>query len=76
MRRHIVKRGSRYHYICRVPSDLLLLLPSPVISRSLRTSDKKYAALFAVSIDYYARQLFTNLKTGMLEKTLQKRLML
>jgi hypothetical protein len=33
---HLVKRGNRYHFVCRVPRDLLPLFPTPTIWKSLR----------------------------------------
>jgi len=72
MGKHIQMRGKRYHYVCRVPSDLLHLFPSPVISKSLHTANKKHATLLGVTTDYKAKQLFTQLRTGMLDKTLEK----
>ncbi|HCE66027.1 MAG: hypothetical protein A2X82_19575 [Geobacteraceae bacterium GWC2_55_20] len=72
MSKHIRKRGSKYHYICRVPADLLHVFPSPVISRALHTDDKKSAALLGVSIDYATKQLFVQLRSGMLDATLQR----
>lgn len=72
MPKHIQKRGSRYHYICRIPADLLHAFPSPVISRALHTDDKKSAALLGVSIDYATKQLFVQLRSGMLDATLQR----
>jgi integrase len=72
--KHLCKRGSRYIYRCRVPFDLLHNFPSPIIWKNLRTSDKKIALIFFTAVEYRTQQLFMQLRTGMLSKELQKRL--
>lgn len=72
MGNHVIKRGNKYHYVSRVPADLLHLFPSSVISKSLHTSDRKHATLLGISYKYKAKQLFTQLRTGMFDKTLQR----
>lgn len=74
MARHIIRRGTKYHFVCRIPADLLHLFPSPIVSRSLHTTDKKQAFLLGVSYEHKAQQLFTVLRTHMLDKTLETRL--
>jgi integrase len=69
---HIIKRGSRYLYVRRIPSDLQDRFPSPILSRSLKTSDKKNANLLATSYDYQSERLFTRLRTAMLDSVTEK----
>ncbi|ACD95150.1 DUF6538 domain-containing protein [Trichlorobacter lovleyi] len=63
-------RNGRYHYVRRVPSDLVSLFPSPVISRSLHTTDRKYATIIASAWEYKTHQLFLQLRSGMLDAQL------
>lgn len=50
--KHIILRGAQYHYVRRVPHDLSPYFPQPVISRSLHTSDKKYATILGTAWEY------------------------
>ncbi|WP_408967370.1 DUF6538 domain-containing protein [Oryzomonas sp.] len=70
--KHITKRGTRYQYVRRVPIELQDRFPSPIISRRLKTSDKKYANLLATSYDYQTEQLFMRLRTAMLDSVTEK----
>jgi integrase len=72
--KHLLKRGSRYIYRCRVPYDLLDCFPSPVIWKNLHTTEKKSALIHLAAVEYRTQQLFMQLRTGMLGKPLQKRL--
>lgn len=69
---HIVKRGDRYRYVRRVPTDLHEHFPSPTISKSLQTSDRKQARLLATAYEHQAQTLFTNLRTGMLDRATER----
>lgn len=44
---YLLLRGGHYHYVRRVPSDLVAYFPSPVISFSLHANDNKYASILA-----------------------------
>lgn len=68
--KHIIKRGAHYHYVRRVPLDLSPYFPSPLISRSLHTKDKKYATIVAAAWEYRTDQLFMQLRSGMLDRHL------
>ena len=70
--KHLMKRGSRYMYRCRVPVDLLPLFPSPVIWKSLHTDDHKDATVAASVVQYNTQKLFMQLRTGMLSPSLMK----
>ena len=72
--KHIAKRGSRYQYVCRVPQDLKDRFPSPVIYRTLNTTDEKAARVLAASLEYDTQQLFMQLRSTMLSKDIEKRL--
>jgi integrase len=72
--RHILKRGKRYSYVCRIPADLQDRFPSPTIWKSLHTDDVKQARLLAGAEEYRTQQLFMHLRCGMLSKDLEKRL--
>jgi len=74
VRNHLIKRGNKYHFVCRIPQDLLHHFPSSQISHSLKTDKNKDAAVLAASLEYQTQKLFTQLRTGMLPKDLEKRL--
>lgn len=67
-------RDGHYHYVRRVPADLVVHFPSPVISRSLHTNDKKYATILASAWGYKTHQLFLQLRSGMLDPHLMDHL--
>jgi hypothetical protein len=69
---HIIRRGNRYHYVCRIPADLQNLFPFPTIYKSLRTDDVKCARLLASTEEYRAQQLFLQLRSGMFNKDYEK----
>lgn len=71
---HIIKRGKRYHYVCRIPADLQHLFPSASIYKSLRTDNFKHARLLASAEEYRLQQLFVQLRSGMLSKDYEKHL--
>jgi len=71
---HLIKRGTRYQYMCRVPTDLLPLFPHSRIYKSLKTSEEKDARLLASSLEYQTRKLFLELRSGMLTPTIKKEL--
>jgi integrase len=70
--RHIIKRGNHYHFVCRVPQDLLHLFPNITLWKSLKAEDIKAARLLAGAEEYRTQQLFLKLRTGMLDKNLEK----
>lgn len=72
--KHLLKRGSRYIYRCRVPLDLLHCFPSPLIWKNLKTDNEKDARIAAAALEYRTQQLYMQLRTGMLPKDLEKRL--
>ena len=72
--KHIIKRGSRYQYVCRVPRDLKSHFPFPVIYRTLGTANEKAARVLAASIEFDTQQLFMQLRSAMLSKDVEKRL--
>jgi integrase len=74
MRSHTRKRGSQFHYVCRVPRDLQHLFPVSQLTYSLKTSDERNAKVSATAAEYRTQQLFLQLRTGMLPKDLEKRL--
>jgi hypothetical protein len=75
--KHLVKRGSRYIYRCRVPFDLLHCFPSPLIWKNLKTDKEKDARIAAAAaLEYRTQQLYLQLRTGMLPKELQERLVM
>src|SRR6185369_1048831 len=69
--KHVIKRGNSFHFVLRVPADLALHFPTGTISRSLKTKDKKQAAVLANATEYEAQRLFMRLRTGMLDKSLE-----
>lgn len=72
--RHLIRRGNRYIFVCRIPSDLSPLFPKPTIWKSLKTDNEKDAYLLASAEEYRTQQLFLQLRSGMLSKDLEKRL--
>lgn len=50
----------------KIPVDIKPHFPSPVIKKSLKTSDSKPAKLLAVSLEYKVQQIFALIRTGML----------
>lgn len=72
--RHLIRRGNRYSFVCRIPSDLSPLFPQPTIWKSLKTDNEKDARLLASAEEYRAQQLFINLRTGMLSRDLENRI--
>jgi integrase len=74
--KHLVKRGSRYIYRCRVPFDLLPCFPSPLIWKNLKTEKEKDARIAAAALEYRTQQLYLQLRTGMLPKELQEHLVM
>lgn len=71
---HIILRGNRYHYVCRIPVDLRNLFPFPTIYKSLRTDDVKSARLLASAEEFRTQQLFLQLRSGMFPKDYEKHL--
>lgn len=71
---HIIRRGNRYHYVCRIPADLQSLFPFPSIYKSLRTGDVKSARILASAEEYRIQQLFLQLRSGMFDKDYEKNL--
>lgn len=69
---HIIKRGKRYQFICRIPSDIIHLFPHPIIYKSLKTSDEKIAVLLAISLEHHTQKLFFQIRTGMLNDNIVK----
>ena len=74
MRVHTCLRGNQYHYVCRVPSDLQHLFPTFQIAQSLKTDKEKDAMIAATALEYRSQKPFLQLRTGMLPKELEKRL--
>jgi hypothetical protein len=74
LRVHTRKRGDQYHYVCRVPHDLQHLFPVSQLTYSLKTTDERNAKVSATAAEYRTQQLFLQLRTGMLPKDLEKRL--
>ena len=70
--KHLVKRGSRFLYRCRVPVDLLHHFPSPTIWKTLSTDNEKTARLSAAVLESKTQQIFLTLRLGMLSKELEK----
>lgn len=71
---HVIQRGKGYAFVCRVPRDLLHLFPKKTIWKSLKAESAKDARLLAGAEEYRTQQLFMQLRTGMLDKELEKRL--
>lgn len=71
---HIVKRGKYYHYVQRVPQDLLQHFPKPSIWKSLKTTDAKAAQVLAAGQEQRTQQLFFQLRSNMLSKELEQRI--
>lgn len=63
---HILKRGNRFNYVCRIPVDLLGYFPRKTIYRSLKSSDSKAARLLAASYEFEVQKVFMRLRTNML----------
>lgn len=72
--KHVIKRGTRYQFVCRVPQDLKNLFPSPVIYRTLHSDDEKTVRLLVGAEEYHTQKLFMQLRSGMLSKELEKRI--
>jgi len=71
---HLVRRGTRFQFMCRVPTDLLDLFPHSKIYKSLKTSDEKDARLLASSLEFQTQKLFLQLRSGMLSPAIKKEL--
>jgi integrase len=69
---HFVRRGNRYAFVCRVPSDLQQFFPKKVIWRSLKTSVTKDAVVLLKAEEYRLQRLFVQLRSGMFPKELEK----
>lgn len=65
---HILKRGNRYQYVCRVPVDLLHYFPCKTIYRSLKTRDVKIARVLAVSLEHETQGLFMKIRSRHLDE--------
>jgi len=72
---HVVKRGNRYHYVCRVPVDLICFFPISTIYRSLKTSDQKVARLLAASFEHRTQGVFMKLRSGQLDEYTVKKML-
>lgn len=72
---HILKRGNRYHYICRIPRDLRHYFPVSAIYRSLKTSDRKVARLLAATLEHTTQGVFMKLRSGHLDENAIKLLL-
>ncbi|MDD2900277.1 MAG: hypothetical protein PHI31_16400 [Desulfuromonadaceae bacterium] len=64
---HVLKRGNRYHYVCRIPGDLSHFFPVATIYRSLKTSDRKVARLLAATLEHTTQGVFMKLRSGHLD---------
>lgn len=64
--KHLLCCKGQYYYRIKIPVDLKHHFPSPVIKKSLKTTDSKPAKLLAVSMEYRVQQIFTLIRTGML----------
>lgn len=73
--KHIVKRGNRYYFVCRIPHELLHHFPSAVIWKSLKTDNLKIACTLATALEYQTQKLFMQLRSGMLDPHLEKMLL-
>jgi hypothetical protein len=65
---HVIKRGNKYHYVCRVPSDLRHFFPVTTIYRSLRSSDLKVARLLATTQEHTTQGVFMRLRSVHLDE--------
>jgi hypothetical protein len=72
--KHVIQRGNHYQFVCRIPKDLTDFFPSPVIYRTLHHTNEKSVRLLAGAEEFRTQQLFTQLRTGMLSKDLEKRI--
>lgn len=72
--RHLIKRGKRFSFVCRVPTDLSNQFPTRTIWKTLKADNEKDAHILAAAEEYQTQQLFLKLRTGMLSKDLEKRL--
>lgn len=72
--RHLVTHGDSFHFVCRVPRDIIALFPSTTIWKSLRTKDPKSARLLADKWEYHTQKLFVQLRSEMLPRELEKKL--
>ena len=72
--KHVVKRGNKYTFVCRVPSDLSHHFPKTTLWRSLKTANEKDARLLASAEEYRAQQLFMQLRSRMLSREIEKRI--
>jgi len=65
-RHHLSCSSGYFYYRIKIPVDLKHLFPSPIIKKSLKTTDIKAARCMAVGMEYKVQQTFTMLRTGML----------
>jgi integrase len=63
MSEHLVRRGARYYYRRRVPTDLVPLLGKREIQRALDTSDPKEATVRARKVAVQIDELFARTRT-------------
>ncbi|RII25848.1 MAG: hypothetical protein CXR31_12650 [Geobacter sp.] len=74
MRVHLVKRGNKFQFCCRVPVDVLPYFPRPLIRKTLPAPDEKGAKLLATVLEYKTQQLFLTLRSAMLPANVRQHL--
>lgn len=72
--RHLVTSGNRFRFVVRVPRDIVHLFPISTIWKPVQAKDARSARLIAGVWEYRAQRLFLQLRTGMLDKDLEKML--
>jgi integrase len=70
--KHILCRNGHFYYKVKVPVDLLHHFPSPVIKKSLKTTDPSTAKAIMANLEHKVQRVFTLLRTGMLDEAMVK----
>jgi integrase len=65
--KHLILINDHFYFKVRVPVDLQSYFPTPVIKKSLKTTDLAVAIAQQVSMEYQIARTFTLLRTGMLD---------
>lgn len=71
---HLFFRPSGYHYIIRIPQDILHHFPVRTIWRSLKTKDYKAARVLAKVREHETEKVFMQIRCGLLTNEQIKRL--
>lgn len=65
---HLIRIKSHFYYKIKVPSDLRHFFPCTFIKSSLKTTDLNKAKTLLIAKEYKVHEVFTLLRTGMLQE--------